>query len=87
MSAAGTASPRGTWSMKTSRSELLLDCPRHVRLASPDAEIVDRVCAVRDLFGSQVTVVARHTGMAFAARNVGLLGFRLPDVPNPRTPA
>lgn len=69
------------------RAELLLDPPRHVRLASPDAEIVDRACAVRDLFGSQVTVVARDTGMVFRARNAGLLGFRLPDVPNPRTPA
>jgi hypothetical protein len=69
------------------RAELLLDPLGHARLASPDAEIVDRACAVRDLFGSQVTVVARDTGMVFRARNAGLFAFRLPDVSDPSASA
>lgn len=60
-------------------AELLFDPPGHARLASADAEIIDRAVAAQDLFGSPVTLVARDTGMVFAARNAGLASVRIPD--------
>lgn len=43
-------------------AELFFDPLGHVRLPSADAEIVDRACEVRDLYGGPVTVVAGTPG-------------------------
>lgn len=63
-------------------AELFVDPPGHVRHPDADTEIIDRACAVRDLYGAPVTLVARDTGMVFRARNAGLAATRLPDPPD-----
>ncbi|MEU7802515.1 hypothetical protein AB0B10_24970 [Micromonospora arborensis] len=57
--------------------EVLLDPPGHVRLASNDDEIVDRVVAVQALAGRPVRLVTYDTKMAMRARHVGLRVHRL----------
>jgi rRNA-processing protein FCF1 len=59
--------------------EILLDEPGHQRLASPDDEIIDRVCLLKQLGTASVAVLTHDIGLALRAKSAGLDIVRLPE--------
>ena len=63
--------------------EIVLDPPRHTRLARADDEIVDRAAAISAIAGRDVHLVSYDTGMQMRARGAGLF----PHKPTPEVDA
>ncbi|MEP6527989.1 MAG: PIN domain-containing protein, partial [Nocardioidaceae bacterium] len=61
------------------RVHLLADDPQHVRLPDADAELIDRLSALKQLVGREVVLVSLDTSMALRARTAGLNVCKLED--------
>jgi hypothetical protein len=69
--------------------EMVLDPPKHKRLAIPDDEIIDRALAVQAVAGRSVPLLTYDTGQSTRARAAGLTVIKVPhpvDADEPEYP-